>query len=63
MPTYTSRPKQFLEPQPAPALPHPVAYVSEPVKTGILDKDGREIYWVPDPIGFLPKSGDASKHG
>ncbi len=39
-----------LPPQP---LPHPTAFVSEPVRTGILDPDGNDIFRAPDPIGFL----------
>jgi hypothetical protein len=41
--------------QPAPPLPHPMSYVAEPARTGILDQDGNDIFKVPDPVGFLAK--------
>lgn len=56
MPRYVVAPPtrtSWDDPAPAPALPHPLAYVSEPVKTGLLDPNGRDIYRVPDQIGFL----------
>lgn len=40
-------------PPPAPPLPHPTAFVSEPIKTGLFDADGNAIYRLPDVIGFL----------
>lgn len=43
---------------PAPPLPHPQSYVSDPVKTGVLDADGNEIYRMPDPVGFLRPKDD-----
>lgn len=41
--------------QPAPPLPHPTAFVSEPVPTGIMDQDGNAIFKAPDPVGFLAR--------
>lgn len=41
--------------QVASPLPHPTAFPSEPARTGLVDKDGNEIYRAPDPIGFLAK--------
>jgi hypothetical protein len=41
--------------QPAPPLPHPTVFASEPIRTGLLDKDGNDIFRMPDPIGFLAK--------
>jgi hypothetical protein len=38
-----------------PSLPHPAVYIQEPAKTGILDVDGRDIYRIPDRVGFLPE--------
>lgn len=34
-------------------LGHPQVFASEPVKTGLLNKDGHELYRMPDPIGFI----------
>lgn len=39
---------------PAPSLPHPTVYPSELVATGLVDADGRAIYRLPDPLGYLP---------
>jgi hypothetical protein len=51
------QPAAFIE-APAPqSLPHPTVDSQEPVKTGILDKDGNPIYRLPDPIGYLPSRG------
>lgn len=36
-----------------PSLPHPIAYESGPVDTGLKDSEGRPIYRMPDQIGFL----------
>lgn len=41
--------------QPAPPLPHPTSFVSEPIRTGILDPDGNDIFKMPDPVGFLAR--------
>jgi hypothetical protein len=38
-----------------PPLAHPQVFVDDPVKTGLIDKDGNPIYRLPDPIGFLAK--------
>lgn len=56
MPRYATMPPaaDIGDPVPAPALPHPLAYVTEPIKTGLLDQSGRDIYRMPDQIGFLP---------
>jgi hypothetical protein len=35
-------------------LPHPMVTAREPEWTGLVDADGRRIYRLPDPIGFLP---------
>ncbi len=32
---------------------HPTVYDADPVKTGIVDKNGTPIYRLPDQIGFL----------
>lgn len=60
MPRYRSRPRNrdYLDDQAAPPLPHPITYVQEPVKTGLLDAEGNPIYRLPDPVGFLPKVGE-----
>ena len=58
MSRYVIRPKQQLDEgwdQPASPLPHPTVFVSEPVRTGILDPDGNEILRVQDPVGFLAR--------
>jgi hypothetical protein len=34
-------------------LPHPTVHDLDPIKTGILDKDGHDIYRLPDAIGFI----------
>jgi hypothetical protein len=39
----------------SPPLAHPQVFVADPIKTGLLDKDGNPIYRIPDPIGFLEK--------
>ena len=36
-------------------LGHPLVFVSEPIKTGLLDKDGNPIYRLPAEIGYLPR--------
>jgi len=54
----TGKPKMFdCYEQPAPPLPHPTAFASEPMRTGILDQDGNDIFKVPDPVGFLAGRG------
>ena len=61
MSRYTSvKPKaeDWLEDRPVPQLPHPVAYESGPVDTGLKDVDGNVIYRLSDPIGFV-RSSDA----
>lgn len=59
MSRYVIRPKQQLDEgwweQSASPLPHPTVFVSEPVRTGILDPDGNDIFKVPDPVGFLAR--------
>ena len=44
---------EWWNPQPAPALPHPQVFVSDPVDTGLLDPAGRKIMRLPDEIGFI----------
>ena len=51
--TLAVAPRADWDEQPAPTLPHPTIYVSEPVDTGILNSDGNAIYKGPDVIGFL----------
>lgn len=46
---------EWWESNPAGPLPHPQVYPSDPVKTGLLTADGKDIYKGPDPIGFLPQ--------
>lgn len=58
MSRYVIRPAQLEEgwwDQPVSPLPHPTTFVSEPVRTGILDPDGNDIFKVPDPVGFLAR--------
>lgn len=45
--------RAWFEPTPAPPLPHPQSYVSDPVETGVLDVDGNKIFRMPDAVGFL----------
>ena len=40
--------------QPQQPVAHPTVYDVDPIKTGIVDKDGTPIYRLPDRIGFLP---------
>lgn len=49
------REKSFYYEKSEQPLPHPLVYEPEPVKTGLLDKDGNSIYRLPDGIGFLRK--------
>lgn len=42
----------WLDVSPAP-LPHPQVFVSDPVDTGLLDRDGNKIMRVADRVGFL----------
>lgn len=57
MPRYVSKgqtTRSFWWDQPVnPQLPHPQVVVSDPVDTKLLDADGRRIYRLPDPIGFV----------
>jgi hypothetical protein len=62
MPRYfTQKPALVTKPpvawwdQVAAPLPHPIVDMILPVKTGLLDNEGREIYRLPTPIGFLQK--------
>ncbi len=41
-----------------PPLSHPQVYESDPVKTGLLDADGRPLYRKTDPIGFVRFDGE-----
>lgn len=54
LPRYVTAPPQALwwEASPTP-LPNPTCYVPDPVKTGLLDVDGRDIFQLPDQAGFL----------
>jgi len=58
---YISLPKrekssdEYWEPRLMPPLAHPQVFVSDPVKTGLIDSDGNDIYRLPDAIGFLAR--------
>ena len=43
------------EPAPPQVLPHPMVYPTEAVKTGLVDRDGNDIWRLQDEIGFLPR--------
>lgn len=53
--TLAQGPKSYLD-APAQPLPHPIVYDRDPIKTGLLDKDGREIYRLPDEIGYIRRA-------
>lgn len=42
-------------------LGHPQVFVGEPIKTGLLDQDGNNIYRLPDEIGYLRQSQSTRK--
>lgn len=46
-------PKAYWDEPTVQPLGHPSVYVSDPVATGVLDKDGNPIYRFPDQIGFV----------
>jgi len=52
-----AQPRADLWDTPAQALPHPTVDASEPVNTGLFDKNGNPIWRMPDAIGFLPRDG------
>jgi hypothetical protein len=37
-------------------LNHPLCYPADPVDTGLIDEEGRSIFRLPEPIGYLPRS-------
>lgn len=39
------------------SLPYPQVFDADPVKTGVIDADGRPIYRKPDPIGYVRFDG------
>ena len=57
MSRYVTKPKPKASdgadaPQASP-LPHPQVFVADPIKTGLVDKDGHDLYRLPDPVGFV----------
>jgi hypothetical protein len=45
--------ERYVEP-----LGHPRVHDRGPVRTGLLDKDGRDLYRLPEPIGFVRRRDD-----
>jgi hypothetical protein len=39
--------------QTVPVIPHPLAWISDPVDTGIRDANGNKIFRAPGPVGFV----------
>jgi hypothetical protein len=54
-PKRTAEDDFYDKPTPMPPIGHPQVFVSEPIKTGIIDLEGRDLYRLPDEIGFLRK--------